>query len=261
MTWPAASRSSPDIAPAGLGLVHDLLATAVVGNPRRAHLLATVASAQRWLAASTSAWADAVGPPAAARAGPLSSAGLDEVVALRAAVFARRPPRWTRPRRRARPPCPEPSAPTGRPSTRRTAPPPPRAPGARSSRRCRRRVPASPGWLPAAPSRETRPTPASARARLDQRESAERARDPVAQQVAHPGQPEAPAPTTQRSKKPGPRRCMPPRPSNAAPRAAPPACVGPPRTLARRCRGVAGWPGREGAPALRPATQPVRVAE
>jgi hypothetical protein len=36
---------------------------------------------------------------------------------------------------------------------------------------------------------------------------------------------------------------------------------GRPRALAWRCRGVAGWPGREGAPALRPATQPVCVAE
>jgi Putative stress-induced transcription regulator len=88
MTWPAASCFSPDIAPAGLGLVHDLLATAAAGNPRRADLLATVASAQRWLAASTSAWADAAGVPAAALAGPLSLADLDEVVALRAAVFA-----------------------------------------------------------------------------------------------------------------------------------------------------------------------------
>jgi predicted RNA-binding Zn ribbon-like protein len=61
---------------------------AAAGNPRRADLLATVASAQRWLAAATSAWADAAGVPAAALAGPLSSADLDEVVALRAAVFA-----------------------------------------------------------------------------------------------------------------------------------------------------------------------------
>lgn len=68
--------------------MHDLLATAAAGNPRRADLLATVASAQRWLAASTSAWADAAGVPAAALAGPLSSADLDEVVALRTAVFA-----------------------------------------------------------------------------------------------------------------------------------------------------------------------------
>ena len=38
--------------------------------------------------ASTSAWADAAGVPAPALAGPLSSADLDEVVALRAVVFA-----------------------------------------------------------------------------------------------------------------------------------------------------------------------------
>ena len=59
--WPANGRYGMDVAPAGLGFVHDLLNTLPAGRPRAGDLLAELADAQPWLDGALAAWAEETG--------------------------------------------------------------------------------------------------------------------------------------------------------------------------------------------------------
>ncbi|GAA3430886.1 CGNR zinc finger domain-containing protein [Kutzneria kofuensis] len=79
--WPANGRYEMDVAPAGLGFVHDLLNTIPAGKPREADLLAELGDAQGWLDGALAAWAAETG-----RQRPevtLTERDLDQVRALR----------------------------------------------------------------------------------------------------------------------------------------------------------------------------------
>ncbi|MEV6610024.1 CGNR zinc finger domain-containing protein [Kutzneria sp. NPDC051319] len=58
--WPANGRYGMDVAPAGLGFVHDLLNTLPAGKPR-VDLLASLDDAQPWLDGALAAWAGETG--------------------------------------------------------------------------------------------------------------------------------------------------------------------------------------------------------
>jgi predicted RNA-binding Zn ribbon-like protein len=59
--WPANGRYGMDVAPAGLGFVHDLLNTRSAGKPPAGDLLAELADAQSWLDGALAAWAEETG--------------------------------------------------------------------------------------------------------------------------------------------------------------------------------------------------------
>jgi predicted RNA-binding Zn ribbon-like protein len=80
MAWPASGRYRMDVAPAGLGFVHDLLNTIPAGRQAR-DLLAEVGDAQPWLDEALAEWATETG-----REQPevtLTEQDLDQVRALR----------------------------------------------------------------------------------------------------------------------------------------------------------------------------------
>jgi len=61
MAWPASARYRMDVAPAGLGFVHDLLNTIPAGRPRTRDLLAEVEDARPWLDEALASWATETG--------------------------------------------------------------------------------------------------------------------------------------------------------------------------------------------------------
>lgn len=81
MAWPASGRYHMDVAPSGLGFVHDLLNTIPTGRPRFPDLLAELEDAQPWLDGALAMWASETGRPAPDVT--LAERDLDQVRALR----------------------------------------------------------------------------------------------------------------------------------------------------------------------------------
>ncbi|MGW5722540.1 CGNR zinc finger domain-containing protein [Amycolatopsis sp. NPDC003865] len=86
MAWLATARYDLSPAPAGLGLVQDLLNTRSAGRPRQPDLLADVASARSWVDGALAAWSEETGRDVPAVS--LGEADLDPLRDLRVDLHA-----------------------------------------------------------------------------------------------------------------------------------------------------------------------------